>query len=213
MPMDVANWKGMRDDSPFVNALMRQALQAIEEVMGKNGLNIILREAGLERYVDNPPPNNLETGAQAVEYARLNQALENFAGRASKGMLKRVGKASFQWGVKEQAALLGIAGVALKLMPQKQQKKFILTNMAKALMDTNPEGLITVEEKGDQLIYTDYGCAICHTRHADKPICYVYWGSLEEALKWATGADIQVEETMCKAKGDPYCQFVVGGAA
>jgi len=98
-------------------------------------------------------------------------------------------------------------------MPQKQQKKFILTNLAKALMDTNTEGLITVEEKGDQLIYTDYGCAICHTRHADKPICYVYWGSLEEALKWATGADIQVEETMCKAKGDPYCQFVIGGAA
>ena len=35
----------------------------------------------------------------------------------------------------------------------------------------------------------------------------------KEALKWATGADIQVEETLCKAKGDPYCQFVIGGAA
>ena len=211
--MDAANWKGMPDDAPFVNALLRQALSAIEEVMGKHGLNVILKDAGLERYVDNPPPNNFETGAKAVEYARLNEALEKSVGRAGKGMLKRVGRASFQWGVKEQAALLGVAGVALKLMPQKQRQKFILSNLGKALMDTNPQNLVTVEEKDGQFVYTDYSCAICHTRHADKPVCHLYLGSLEEALKWATGQDIAVEEVRCKAKGDPYCQFVIGNTA
>ena len=211
--MDAANWKGLAADAPFVNALLRQALMAIEEVMGKHGLNVILKDAGLDRYVDNLPPNNLEPGAKAAEYARLNEALEKAVGRAGKGMLKRIGRASFQWGVKEQAALLGIAGVALKLMPQKQRQKFILSNLSKALMDTLPEALILVEEKEGQYHYTDYSCAICHTRHADKAVCHLYVGSLEEALKWATGQDIAVEEVQCKAKGDPCCQFVIGAAA
>ncbi len=211
--MDAANWKGMPADAPFVNALLRQALMAIEEVMGKHGLKVILKDAGLDRYVDNLPPNNLEPGAKAAEYARLNEALEKAVGRAGKGMLKRIGRASFQWGVKEQAALLGIAGVALKLMPQKQRQKFILSNLSKALMDTLPEALILLEEKGGQFVYTDYSCAICHTRHADKAVCHLYVGSLEEALKWATGQETAVEEVQCKARGDPCCQFVIGAAA
>jgi predicted hydrocarbon binding protein len=208
--MDVASWKGMREDATFPNALLRQALLAIEEVMGKNGLSIILREARLERFIDHPPPNDLNNEVKAEDYAHLNAALENFAGRAGKGMLKRVGKASFQWGVKEQAALLGLAGVALKLMPQKQRQKFILSNVAKALMDTNPEFLVTVEEKDGHFLFTDYSCSICHTRRADKPVCYLLVGSLEEAIRWATGKEFPVEEVLCKAKGDPYCQFRVG---
>jgi len=210
--MDIASWKGMRADAVIANALLRQALLAIEEVMGRNGLSVVLREAGLERFIEQPPPNDLGLTVQAAEYAKLNAALENFAGRAGRGMLKRVGKASFQWGVKEQAALLGLAGVALKLMPLKQRQKFILNNLAKALMDTNPEALIVVKEQGGQFTYTDYSCAICHTRRADQPVCFVYLGTLEEALKWATGAEMAVTETHCKAKGDAYCQFVVGAA-
>ena len=39
-------------------------------------------------------------------------------------MLRRIGKASFQYAVREQAALLGVAGVALKLLPEKQRMRF-----------------------------------------------------------------------------------------
>ncbi|MBI4769602.1 MAG: hypothetical protein HY784_04105 [Chloroflexi bacterium] len=211
--MDVASWKGMTADTRFVNALMRQAIQSVEAVMGEKGLTVVLREAGLERYVGNPPPNNLELGSTAREYGVLNQAIESFYGRAGRGMLRRIGRTSFQWAVREQAALLGLAGVALKFMPFKQKQKFILSNVAKALMDTNPEALVVVEEQDGRLTYTDYGCAICHLRHSDRPACHLYVGSLEEALRWATGKDIPVEETKCKALGDPYCQFSVGELA
>ncbi|MEK7276075.1 MAG: V4R domain-containing protein [Chloroflexota bacterium] len=207
--MNVADWKGMPEDATIINALLRQALQAIEEVMGKNGLNVVLKEAGLARYIGNYPPNDLKTGAQAKEYALLNDAIEKFAGRAAKGMLKRIGRASFQWGVKDQAALLGVAGVALKLMPVKARAKFIVNNLAKALMDTNPEACITAAEEDGKLIYTDYSCALCHTRHAENAVCHVYVGSLEEAVKWAAGVEPVVAETHCKAKGDPYCRFEI----
>lgn len=206
--MNPSEWKGMREDAAVVNALLRQALQAVAEVMGEKGLNVVLKEATLDRYIGNLPPNDLKIGSLATEYAILNDAIEKFYGRAGKGMLRRIGRASFQWAVKEQAALLGLAGVALKLMPLKTRAKFILTNTAKALMDTNAEACITVAEDGDKFVYTDYSCAICHTRTADHAVCHLYIGSLEEALKWATGLEPSLEETHCKAKGDTFCRFV-----
>lgn len=202
-------WNPMPDDAPFINALMHQALQAVEEVMGTQGLNVVLREAGLERYVDHKPPNDLEIGARSIEYARLNAAIENFYGRAGKGMLRRIGRASFQWGVREQAALLGVAGVALKFMPQRTRMKFIFTNVAKALMKLDPHNNIVVEEKDNYLYYNNYACSLCQSREAEIPICHLYIGTLEEALKWATGHDFSVEELKCRARHDPCCQFAV----
>ena len=102
-----------REDAMIINSLVRQALTSAQEVMGDNGLNAVLRTSGLERFIGNFPPNNLEPSIQASQYAKLNQAIEDFYGRAGKGMLRRIGKASFQYAVREQAAFLGVAGVAL----------------------------------------------------------------------------------------------------
>jgi len=106
------------EEAVIVNALVRQALVSAQEVMGENGLNAVLRSVGLERFVGNFPPNDTNLGIKTVEYANLNEAIEAFYGRGGKGMLRRIGKASFQYGVREQCALMGVAGVALKLMPQ-----------------------------------------------------------------------------------------------
>jgi hypothetical protein len=201
-----------REDAVIINSLVRQALTSAQEVMGDNGLNAVLRAAGLERFIGNFPPNNLEPSIQTSQYARLNQAIEDFYGRAGKGMLRRIGKASFQYGVREQAALLGVAGVALKLLPERQRIKFILNGVGDALKKSNPQVNAWVDEAGDRLAYVDASCAICHSRHSETPICYLYIGSLGEAVKWATGKEHDVVETHCMAKGDPYCRFEIGEA-
>lgn len=201
-----------REDAVIINSLVRQALTSAQEVMGDNGLNAVLRAAGLERFISNFPPNDLEPSIQTSQYARFNQAIEDFYGRAGKGMLRRIGKASFQYGVREQAALLGVAGVALKLLPEKQRIKFILNGVGDALKKSNPQVNVWVDESGDRLAYVDASCAICHSRHSETPICYLYIGSLGEAVRWATGKEHDVVETHCMAKGDPYCRFEVGEA-
>ena len=199
-----------REDAVIINSLVRQALTSAQEVMGDNGLNAVLRASGLERFIGNFPPNNLEPSIQASQYARLNQAIEDFYGRAGKGMLRRIGKASFQYGVKEQAALLGVAGVALKLLPERQRIKFILNGMVDALKKSNPQVNARVDESGDRLAYIESTCAICHSRQSETPICYLYVGSISEAVLWATGKEHAVVETHCLAKGDAYCRFEVG---
>jgi len=200
---------GNSEDLVIVNALMRQALVAVEEVMGKNGLNAVLRMSSLERYIDNLPPDDLNPSVKSSDYARLNEAIESFYGRGGRGMLRRIGKASFQYAVREQSALLGLAGVALKLLPRKQQMRFILNSMANALKKTNRQVQVEVEEADNTFVYVARTCSVCYGRQSDKPICHLYVGSIGEAVRWATGQPYQVQETHCIAKGDPYCRFEV----
>ena len=199
-----------RPDSVIVNGIVRQALVSAEEVMGANGLHAVLRASGLERFVGNLPPNDMQPSIKTSDYARLNQAIEDFYGRAAKGMLRRIGKASFQYGVREQSALLGVAGVALKFLPEKQRIKFILNGMADALKKSNPEVDAWMEEAGDTIAYIERTCAICWGRHSEQPVCHLYVGSVGEAVLWATGVEHQITETHCIARGDEYCRFEVG---
>ncbi len=201
-----------REEAVIINSLVRQALTSAQEVMGDNGLNAVLRTTGLERFIGNFPPNNLEPSIPAAQYAHLNQAIEDFYGRAGKGMLRRIGKASFQYGVREQSALLGVAGVALKVLPERQRIKFILNGMVDALKKSNAQVDAWVDESGDKLAYVESTCAICNNRHSEIPICHLYVGSISEAVLWATGKEHEVVETHCLAKGDPYCRFEVGEA-
>jgi predicted hydrocarbon binding protein len=198
-----------REDAVIVNTIVRQALVAAQEVMGENGLNAVLRSCGLERYIGDFPPDNLEPAIPTAQYAQFNQAIEDFYGRGGRGMLRRIGKASFRYALREQAGLMGIAGVALKLLPERQQIKFVLNGMADALRKSNPQVEVWLDE-GGHLAYHDATCGVCHGRKSDTPICHLYVGSIGEAVEWATGKPHHVVETHCMAKGDEYCRFEVG---
>lgn len=199
------------EEAVIVNALVRQALTAAQEVMGENGLNAVLRNAGLERFIGNFPPNDTQPGIRTIDYARFNQAIEEFYGRAGKGILRRIGKASFQYGIREQGALMGVAGAALKLMPVRGRIKFVLNGMVNALKKTNPQVDAWVEDDGKVIAYCESTCAICFGRKSQQPICHLYVGSLSEAVLWATEREHEVVETACIAKGDSCCRFEIHG--
>jgi len=198
------------ENAVIINALVRQALVSAQEVMGENGLNAVLRSVGLSRFIGNFPPNNTEPGIKTVEYAKFNEAIEAFYGRGGKGMLRRIGKASFQYGVHEQGALMGVVGAAFKLMSQRQRIKFVLNAMVNALKKTNAQVNAWVEDENNKIAYCESTCAICLGRHSHDPICHLYVGSVGEAVRWATDQDFDIIETHCVAKGDPYCRFEVG---
>jgi hypothetical protein len=193
----------------IANLIMRQALVAIEEVMGEQGLKAVLRASDLEKFIDNPPPNDLEPAISFEDYAKLNQAIEDFYGRGGRGMLKRVGRASFQYGVNEQAALMGIAGVALKLMPKRQRIKFVLNSLGNTIKKSSPDTEFWVDDREDTIAYCIRDCSMCAGRTSDKPVGHLLIGSITEAVKWATGEEMSVRETMCMCKGDPYGRFEV----
>ncbi|MCI0711572.1 MAG: 4-vinyl reductase, partial [Chloroflexi bacterium] len=51
-------------------------LNAMEEIMGVNGLNAILNLAGLQEYIGNYPPDNLDKEFDFSYYTALQTALE-----------------------------------------------------------------------------------------------------------------------------------------
>ncbi|MEI2612161.1 MAG: 4-vinyl reductase [Candidatus Promineifilaceae bacterium] len=127
-------------------------------------------------------------------------------------MLQRVGRASFRWAIKEQQAVMGLAGIALKALPQNLRKKAILLAVRKGLTDTLNYARIKVENDGTDLVFTDYTCPICEGRTSKETTCHIYLGSLGEAMAFATGRDFrefEIIETHCKAKGDAFCRFVI----
>ncbi len=194
----------------IVNALVRQFLVASQEVMGEHGLNTVLRTSGLQRFVGNLPPDDLNPGVDALEYARLNEAIESFYGRGGRGMLRRIGKASFQYAIREQPALMGMAVAALRLLPQRQRILFVLNNMVNALKKSNAQVNAWVDDSGGKIAFVESTCAICNSRTSPKPICYLYLGSVGEAVRWASGIEFEIIETHCLAKGDEYCRFEIG---
>ncbi|MBN1584715.1 MAG: 4-vinyl reductase [Anaerolineae bacterium] len=203
-------------DLYIVDAYMRWALLAAEEVVGKKGLGVVLRDTGLERFIAEYPPDETKVLSKLTfgEYADLSVGLLNFFGRAGKGMLRRVGRLSADHGVKRQSALFGLAAsLSSKLLPLPVQLKIGLTNMQNGFRKLSEavgqEVHLGIEDRDDKLAYIDADCSHCAGKLADEPICFIRTGTLQEALHWLTAKQFQVQEVECRAMGAPACVWEI----
>ncbi len=199
----------MPDDRMMPNDALRLLFMAIEDVMGPEGMKAVLRGAKLERYIGNYPPKNLELGVRFSEYGGAEQAVEDFYGaRGARAMLLRVGRATFNYGMKEQSAVLGLAGQALKAMPLPLTAKMrlLLDQMCAATNKTiNQPARI---EEDDEAFYWIFMHCMCSYRpkHAS-PCCYVSLGALTEAMKWLCDKQFDIQEMNCINLGSDTCRF------
>lgn len=197
------------EERPMPNAALRVLLDAIEEVMGANGTKAVLNAGGLSKYINNFPPKDLEMNAKFSEYGAIQQAVEEFYGpRGARAMLLRIGRATFQYGLRDQPALLGLVGVALKALPEKTRMKFILERMANAAVERVNQPTTVVDEE-DAFYFIVDQCP-CHWRpDHEKPCCFTTVGVLMEAMAWCTGKLYKVEEVACIANGATNCVYRV----
>lgn len=188
----------------------RQLLIAAERVITKDELNTLLSESGLDRFVNNIPDDNLKLEVSLDEYARFNQAIENKYGRGGQAVLRRIGQEMFRNALEERPALLGAAGLALKLLPESSRIHFVLNSIASVVKSTNPAADILIDESDGTFTYTEHSCAVCHGRESEYPICYLKIGELEAAVRWAVGTGYTIRETKCYAiKGEKVCHFEI----
>ncbi len=196
----------------YANLIARIYLEAMEEIMGKNGVNAILNMAKLPELINNYPPSNLKKEFDFADYAALNQALEDMYGpRGGRGLALRAGRASFARGL--QGPLGGVAGVsdlALKMIPLSLKLKMGLPAMAKVFSQVSDQASRVEGRKDGDFIYIIERCPVCWGRKADKPICHAAIGLLQEGLRWVSGGkEFRVEETACFACGDDRCEFLI----
>lgn len=198
------------------DAYMRWALEAAEEVVGKKGLAIVLRDAGLERFIDNYPPDELSFSGDITlgDYAALNAGLFNFFGRAGKSMVIRIGRLSTLRAIKEQGKLFGVAAaVASKVLPIPTQLKIGVGNIQKGFRElwqsAGQDFRVRAEDRGDKLAYVTETCSVCAGKQADEPMCWLWNGVLQESTKWLTGKEFEIREVECRAMGAPACVWEV----
>jgi len=198
-------------DSPtyfYSNRMARAYLLGLEEVLGKNGVNALLNFAGLPHRVNTYPPNDLELGFQFAEFSSIQQALEDMYGRrGGRALARRAGRATFKYGLQEFEAVIGIADLALRLIPLGMKLKIGAETFA-SIFNRFSDQIVVLEELADHYIWNNERCAVCWGRHSQDPCCDVAVGILEEGMHWVSGGrDFHVEEISCIANGDSACRF------
>ncbi len=194
----------------YPNRIARIYIEAMEEIMGRNGLTAVLRLASLAHLIDNYPPPDLKKGFDFADYSALNGALEEIYGpRGGRGLELRAGRAAFARGLQGFGALAGASDLAFRVLPLRAKLKAGIPAMAKVFTQFSDQKS-TVEDRGDYYAYIMNPCPVCWGRKADRPICFAGKGLLEEGLHWlSSGHKFRVEEIECVAMGQPTCTYAI----
>ena len=194
----------------YPNLIARIYLEAIEEIMGTNGVKALLNMANMQHLIDNYPPANLSKAFDFADFAHLNEAMELMYGhRGGRALSLRAGRKAFDQGLKNFGAMVGVADRTFRLLPLKLRMKVGLGAMAKAFSSTSDQISYVVEEQ-DQFVYVIERCPVCWGRHSDTPICHAAMGIIQEGLNWGTGGlQFKTAEITCIARGDPACKFSI----
>lgn len=194
----------------FPNKMGRIFLLALEEVMGRNGVNAVLNFGNLRHLLGNYPPNNFDRGFSFDELSRVLGALEEMYGaRGGRGLTTRVGHACFRFGIKDFGPMLGIADLAFRVMPLTMKLKIGFEVFAE-VFNKFSDHQVRLGEDEDSFLWIIERCGVCWGRTAPAPCCHLAVGILEEALYWVSGGrNFDVKEISCIAAGDQTCTIQI----
>lgn len=188
----------------------RILLVAMEEVMGRNGLNALLNLTNMRQFIDTPPPDNLEREFDFANISNLNQGLDEIYGpRGGRGLALRGGRAIFSRGLKQFGALAGVGDLAFKVLPLPTKLKIGVPAVARIFSQFSDQ-TSRVQEFDDHFIYYIDRCSMCWGRQADRPTCFIAVGILQETLRWVSGGlEFRVDEIECVSMGAKSCVFKI----
>jgi predicted hydrocarbon binding protein len=195
----------------YANKVIHLYLNAIEEVIGKNGLNATLNLAKLSHLIDNYPPDDVEKKFDFADFSTIIMALEEIYGKNGGRLLSaRAGKMYFGFAIKAFGEKAGLTAPEFTSLPAREKLRTglpLIANASNSLSDQN----ISVEERESDFLYTFNACPSCWGRTGeDKPICAMPTGFLQGALTFLLdGNEFSLHEEKCVAVGDQYCQFVI----
>ena len=183
---------------------------AMEEVMGRNGVNAVLNLAELPHLVNNYPPNNFDRRFGFDDVGRIMKSLDEMYGpRGGRGLALRAGRAGFKYGLKEFGPVLGIADLAFRLLPIGMKLK-VGAEVFADVFNKYTDQTVSLSEDKERIVWAIERCPVCWQRESQAPCCYLAVGILQESLHWVSGGkNFNVEETRCIARGDEACTIEI----
>ena len=194
----------------YPNRMGRIILLSMEEVMGRNGVNALLKLASQPSLIENYPADDTKLDFPFSTVSNIGETLEQVYGpHGGRGLSLRIGRACFNYGVRQYGTQMGLTQMAFKLLPLPAK----LNAGAKAfaeLFNAFTDQRVRVEEDGRKLLWHIERCPLCWERKTHEPACHLAVGLLQEALFWLSGGKVfNVEEQTCIAAGDSLCTIAV----
>ena len=198
----------------FSNKIGRIVFLAMEDVMGGAGTRAVLNQARLQDRIDNYPPNNFERGFTFEEMGRIQRALtELYGARGGSGLAHRIGRQCFRLGVQDLGGVLGVADLALRVLPMNLKLRLGFEVLAQ-MFNRFTDHVIRLGEDEEYYYWIMERCGTCWGRRCDEPCCDLAVGALEEAVYWVSGGGrFYVEEVSCIAAGAETCTILIGKQA
>ncbi len=190
----------------YPNRLARYFVLAMEDVMGKSGVGMVLNMANVEHM----PPDTLAREFDFAWMAALNMALEEMYGpRGGRGLALRIGRSCFAQGMKTFGAMAGVSDSAFKALPLEARCRLGLTALADIFTNFSDQKTTFSENDRSYQMVVEVS-PMAWGRTADKPVCHALVGILQESLRWiSNGHEFYVSETQCRATGSDSCVFAV----
>jgi len=194
----------------YPNRMGRIILLSMEEVMGRNGVNALLKLASLSSLIENYPSDNTEPGFSFSTVSNLTEMLEQVYGpHGGRGLALRIGRACFNYGVRHYGTQLGLTEMAFRLLPL-PTKLHAGANAFAELFNNLTDQRVRIEDDDGKILWHIERCPLCWERKAHDPVCHLAVGLLQEALYWLSGGKVfNVEEKTCIAAGDKTCTIVI----
>ncbi len=194
----------------YPNKMGRIILTAMEQIMGRHGVNAVLNLAHLYPLVNNYPPNNLNLEFSFAEVSAIQQTLDEMYGvRGGRGLALRAGRETWKYALQEFVPVLGITDLASRILPLGIKIKIGLEVFAETFNKFTDQQVRLGEDERGYLWMIDR-CPVCWQRSSNTPCCHLAVGLLEQSMNWVSrGRRFHVEEVSCIACGDDTCTIVI----
>lgn len=194
----------------YPNRFARYWLLAMEEVMGRTGLNTLLHMAGLDVYVESPPPDTLAKQFDFAFVAAMSEALEEIYGpRGGRGIALRVGRSMFGLGLKDFGAFAGMSSPAFLALPLEQRTHLGVETLSQVFSRFSDQRcrVLSLDDHYQLIVETS---PMAWGRVSDRPVCHALTGVFQEGLRWASdGCVFYVQEMSCRAHTGEPCVFKI----
>lgn len=186
----------------------RLFLETLNAEVGRETLRVVMTKSDLPPDFSDPQAASRFTGASAAEaYAGIQKALRTYYGRGARGILVRIGRLLWTR-LLESAALHEKAQVQIiRTLPAAMRRKQTLELLARFLREKTDGA--TVHSLDLDLLLVDHASAATFGQKESIALCSVTLGMIQEAFYWATGHEVDVDETVCRAVGGNQCEFKI----
>jgi predicted hydrocarbon binding protein len=204
------------EEKQIPSLLLNILFAQVDEMMGHRSLTLLLRQAGLNQYLERRPPLDDSPSISVSEYSRLLATMHDVFGfQSARPILLRGGQLSAAELRRQRPAQMAVGSVALKLLPAARRMQIALDRFA-GQGEELYGAVCHVAEEADAFLFDIEDCPYCAeiTRRraasngwVSRPVCHIAAASIEETIEWATAEKHMVEEVACIAMGDPACSF------